>query len=92
MSWDTSPLASHLLLFKDQSPKTEEDREFMAKVPYASAIESLMYAMVCTISDIAHAVGVVSKFMSNPKKAHWEAVKWILRYLQGTIEKCLSFG
>ena len=30
--------------------------------------------------------------MSNPGKAHWEAVKWILRYLRGTTGKCLYFG
>ncbi|KAL9254347.1 Retrovirus-related Pol polyprotein from transposon TNT 1-94-like protein [Drosera capensis] len=51
-----------------------------------------MYAMVCTRPDIAHAVGVVSRFLSNPGKQHWEAVKWILRYLKGTSKLCLSFG
>ena len=40
----------------------------MSKVPYASAIGSLMYAVVCTRLDIAHAVKVVSKFMSRPRK------------------------
>jgi hypothetical protein len=40
----------------------------MSKVPYASAIENLMYAMVRTRPDIAHAVGVVSRYMSNPGK------------------------
>ena len=34
-------------------------------MPYASIIGSLMYVMVCTRSGIAHAVGVVSWFMSN---------------------------
>ena len=88
----STPLASHFRLSKDQSPQTDEDKEYMAKVPYASAIGSLMYAMVCTRPDIGHAVGVVSRYMSNPGKVHWEAVKWILRYLQGTINKCLYFG
>lgn len=45
------------------------------RVPYASAVGSLMYAMVCTRPDLAHAVGVVSRFLSNPGKKHWEAVK-----------------
>ena len=40
----------------------------MSKVPYASAIGNLMYAMVCIRPDIAHAVGVVSRFMSRPRK------------------------
>jgi ATP-binding cassette subfamily B (MDR/TAP) protein 1 len=51
-----------------------------------------MYAMVCTRPDIAHAVGVVSRFASNPGKQHWEAVKWILRYLRGTAEVPVWFG
>ena len=29
--------------------------------------------------------------MSNPGKQHWEAVKWIMRYLKGSSETCLSF-
>ena len=50
-----------------------------------------MYAMVCTRPDIAHAVGVVSRFLENPGKEHWEAVKWILTYLRGTTRDCLCF-
>ena len=64
----------------------------MRKIPYASAVGSLMYAMVCTRQYIAHLVGFVSIFLSNPRKQHWEAVKWILRYLKGTIHHCLCFG
>lgn len=86
-----TPLGSHLKLSKKQSPKTDEDVEEMAKVPYASAVGSLMYAMVCTRPDIAHAVGVVSRFMSNPGKEHWEGVKWLLRYLKDTSEVALCF-
>lgn len=85
-------LASHSRLSKGQSPQTEEEKDSMAKAPYASAIGSLMYAMVCTRPDIGHAVGVVSRFMSSPGKAHWEAVKCILRYLRGTTDECLYFG
>ena len=44
----------------------------MALVPYASAVRSLMYAMVYTRPDIAHAVGVVSRYMANPGKEHWK--------------------
>ena len=87
----STPLGSHFKLSKEQSPKTEEERDHMSKVPYVSAIGSLMYAMVCTRPDIAHAMGVVSRFMSRPGKQHWEAVKWILRYLNGSLDACLCF-
>ena len=42
-------------------PTTKEEKKEMAKVLYFSAVGSLMYAMVCTRPDIAHAVGVVSR-------------------------------
>ena len=64
----------------------------MIKIPYASTVGSLMYAMVCTWSDIRYAIGVVSRFMSNPGREHWVVVKWILRYLKGTSSVCLRLG
>ena len=84
-------LGLHFRLSKEQSPKTEEERAYMAKVSYASAIGSLMCVMVCTRPNIAQAVGAVSRYMNNPGKLHWEAVKWILRYLRGTTGKALCF-
>ena len=87
----STPLGVHFRLSKEQSPKTEEEHAYMAKVPYASSIGSLMYVMVCTRPDIAQAVGAVSRYMNNPGKLHWEAVKWILRYLRGTTSKALCF-
>ena len=47
--------------------------------------------MVCTRLDIAQAVDVVSKYMANPGKEHWNAVKWILRYLKGTKDLGILF-
>jgi hypothetical protein len=64
----------------------------MSRVPYSSTVGSLMYAMVCTRPDIAHAVGVVRRYMKNPCKEHWEEVKCILRYLRGTATHALCFG
>ena len=63
----------------------------MSKVPYALSISSLMYVMVCTRLNNAHAMGVVSRYMSNPGKHHQEVVKWIMRYLKGTSDTCLCF-
>ena len=86
------PLASHFRLSSELCPKTQDEKDFMNNVPYKSAVGSLMYAMVSTRPDIAHVVGVVSRYMSNPGKPHWEAVKWILRYLKGTSDYVLCFG
>ncbi|GJS21072.1 retrovirus-related pol polyprotein from transposon TNT 1-94 [Tanacetum coccineum] len=68
------------------------DVERMSKVPYANTVQSLMYLMVCTRPDIAYAVSVVSKYLANPGKNHWEAVKWILKYLRGTTNVGLVYG
>jgi len=64
----------------------------MSHVPYVNAVGNLMYAMVCTRLDISHAVGVVSRFMAKPDKEHWQAVKWVLRYLRGTRDHCIVFN
>ena len=86
------PLPSYLKLSKADCPKDEMEINAMKGIPYASACGSLMYAMVATRPDIAYAVGVVSRYMSNPGKAHWEAVKCVFRYLKGTQRKCLCYG
>ena len=72
------PLANNFSLSKDQCIETNKDKDFMAKAPYVSAIRSLMYAKICTRPDITHAVGTVSRFMSNPGKHHWKQLR---RYL-----------
>ena len=86
------PLAGHFKLSSSQCPTSDEEKNEMQKIPYASAVGYLMYAMVCTRPDIVHAVGVVSRFLSDPGKEHWATVKWILRYLQGTSKMSLCFG
>ncbi|CAL1379209.1 unnamed protein product [Linum trigynum] len=75
----STPLGGHFKLSVKHCPTSDEEKEAMKNVPYASVVGSLMYVMVCTRPDIAHAVGIVSRFLSNPGKEHWRAVKWILR-------------
>ncbi|XP_072074399.1 secreted RxLR effector protein 161-like [Arachis hypogaea] len=73
-------------------PSSEAERMEMSRVPYASAVGSLMYAMICTRPDIAQAIVVVSRFMVDPGKEHWNVVKRILRYIKGTSNVALCFG
>ncbi|KAK9211123.1 hypothetical protein WN943_000497 [Citrus x changshan-huyou] len=86
-----TPLAPHFKLGSSSCPKSQEKRDYMARVPYASAVGSLMYAMVCTRPDISQAVSMVSRYMHDPGKSHWLTVKWILRYLYGTVDVGLLF-
>ncbi|KAL1565166.1 secreted RxLR effector protein 161-like protein [Salvia divinorum] len=87
----TIPLAQQFKLSKDQSPNDEDQRKEMNKIPYASIIGSVMYAMVCTRPDLGHAISVVSRFMADPGIEHWHALKWILRYLKGTTDYGILF-
>ena len=64
----------------------------MRRIPYASAVGSLMYAMLRTRPDICYAVGVVSRFQSNPGPEHWVAVKHILKYLRRTRDYMLVYS
>ncbi|MCO5608820.1 hypothetical protein L7F22_063037 [Adiantum nelumboides] len=82
----------YMKLSRVDCPKFDVEKAEMAKVSYASACGSLMYAMVATKPDIALAVGVVSRFMSNPGKEHQKVVKGVLQYLAGTKDKCICFG
>lgn len=48
---------------------THEERGCMSKIPYTSAIRSLMYMMICTRPDIVYVVSVVSRYQSSPDKS-----------------------
>ncbi|XP_042035235.1 secreted RxLR effector protein 161-like [Salvia splendens] len=63
----------------------------MDRIPYASIIGSIMYTMVCTRPDLAHAKSVVSRFMADPGIEHWHALKWLMRYLKGTTDYAIVF-
>ena len=63
----------------------------MKNIPYSNLVGGFMYTMVCCRPDIAHVVGLVSHYMHNPGKEHWQTAKWILRYLHGTRDVSLCF-
>ena len=50
-----------------------------------------MYCAVCTRPDIAYAVSVATRFLSDYGKQHVKYVKRIIRYLAGTTSYCLQF-
>jgi hypothetical protein len=85
------PIPIGVKLSANQCPKIEEEEEEMSHVMYASALASLMYAMVCTRSYIAHAVGVLSRYMSKPRKEHWTTIKRVFMYLHGTTSYGLCY-
>ncbi|KAH9714593.1 hypothetical protein KPL71_020713 [Citrus sinensis] len=88
----STPLPVNFKLSSSMCPSNEVERKEMSRVPYASAVGSLMFAMICTRPDIAQAVGAVSRYMANPGGEHWIAVKRILRYIRGTSGVALCYG
>jgi len=87
----STPFDYNQKISSKMSPKTDDERKEMADVPYMQAIGCLLYAAQITRPDICYAVNVLSRFGTNPGKAHWQAVKRVLRYLKGTLDKGLIF-
>ena len=86
------PVLQGVKLSKTQCPTTAEDRENMKDVPYASAIGSIMYAMLCTRPNVCLAIRLAGRYQSNPRVDHWTAVKNILKYLKNTKDMFLVYG
>ena len=77
--------------FKLASVQDDSECIDTVKTPYSSAVGSVMYAMISTRPDLAYAIGLVSRFMSIPGSVHWEAVKWLLRYIKGSHDLSLVY-
>ncbi|KAJ9546459.1 hypothetical protein OSB04_019002 [Centaurea solstitialis] len=86
------PMQHGIVLSKTQCHVSSQDQDKMKSVPYASAIGSIMYAMLCTRPDVAYSVSVTSRYQQNLGEPHWVAVKNILKYLRRTKEMFLVFG
>ena len=80
------------ILSKTQCPKSADEKSRMSMIPYASAIGSIMYAMICTRPDVAYALSMTSRYQSNPGESHWRSVKNILKYLKRTKDYFLVYG
>ena len=72
------PVLQGVKLSKTQSPTTAEDRKRMKVIPYASAIGSIKYAMLCTRSIVYPTLILAREYNSDLGVDHWTAVKIIL--------------
>jgi hypothetical protein len=80
------------ILSTDQSPSTSDETNEMGDIPYQRGIGSLMYAATSTCPDITFPIMILSQFMHNPGRIHWEVVKDVIRYLKGTADLTLTLG
>jgi transposase InsO family protein len=86
------PMSAYAAYLSSQhSPQTAQERQRMTMVPYRELVGSLQYLAVATRPDIAAAVSVLSRFLSNPGESHWRAAKDVLRYVKGTRTMGLQY-
>lgn len=71
-----------------QNQRSESDR----KIPYREAIGSLLFAARVCRPDIEFAVNYASHFLSCYDDTHWQVVKKIMRYLNGTRDFGIVYG
>ncbi|KAJ8753518.1 hypothetical protein K2173_022759 [Erythroxylum novogranatense] len=72
------PMSHGIKLSKKDYPTSDKELERMSKIPYASAIGSIMYAMLCTRPDVSYALSIT--------------IKNILKYLRRTKDMFLVYG
>ncbi|KAL1939017.1 hypothetical protein VTO73DRAFT_10277 [Trametes versicolor] len=90
----STPMDASERLTSDQAPKTPDDIEYMRRrrTVFPSAVGTLMHIATHTRPDIAKAVQSVARFMANPGKPHWRAMKRIFQYLNATRHYALTVG
>ncbi|CAA7016171.1 unnamed protein product [Microthlaspi erraticum] len=92
------PLSSPMIVrsldvLKDPFRPRENNEDVLGpEVPYLSAIGALMYLASHTRPDISFAVNLLARFSSCPTRRHWNGIKHIFRYLQGTKDMGLFFS
>ncbi|GJZ75865.1 retrotransposon protein, putative, ty1-copia subclass [Tanacetum coccineum] len=84
------PMQEKLRLSKSQGASTPAELKRMQDVPYASAVSSIMYAVRCTLPDVAFAQNITSRFQQNLGDLHWTTVKNIMKYLRNTKDMFLT--
>jgi len=78
-----SPFQVGFKLSIEMFPKSNEEKNYIARVSYARDVVSLMYAILCRRPYISHLIIVVIRFMYDLGNEYWMVVKIILMYLQG---------
>ena len=72
------PVTRRDMLSLLQCPKNDLSKEQMKEISYASIVENLMYAQVCTHLDVAYVIGKLDRYLCNPGIDHWKAAKKVM--------------
>ena len=90
-SFENAPIVKGDGFSKGQCLHNDIKRDQMKVVLYSSIVGSLMYAQVCTRLDIAFVVGVLGRYLSDPRQSNWKEAKKVLRNLPGTKDLMLTY-
>jgi len=88
----TTPVGAQFKLKSVQEGEESAEHSYMKNIPYSNCVGSCMYAMISTRPDIAHGVSLISRFMSKPSREHWQAAKWLVRYIKGSLNMKMVFS
>jgi hypothetical protein len=86
------PMDMQAHLHSDQTPSSMTKLTVMCDMPYHKAVGALNWAALATHPNITFTVSTVVHFTTNPRPVHWDAIKWIYRYLAGTLDVWLVYG
>ena len=78
------PIGQRISLSKSDCLTISQERKCMSRISYASTVGSIIYVMICTQSNVAYSLRVVSKYQFDPSENHCKIVKTILKYLRNT--------
>lgn len=79
-----TPMVEEIDGFSVSAPSDKAMRAKMIHIPSRQLVGSLLYLCSHTCSDPSFFVGILSRFVSDPMKVHWNAGRRILRDLVGT--------
>ena len=85
-----TPMREKPVLSQDMCPDSDPTNKDKTVFPYASAIGSLLYLRL-TRPDILVAISILARFMKNPQRKHWDAVKDVFKYLKGSRNRGLMY-
>ena len=74
----------------ENSPEREQMRDKQSM--YSTVIGALLYLVACTRPDLANAVSILARFVSNPALVHYQALQRVLVYLRDTTHAELSYS
>jgi hypothetical protein len=83
-----TPMETTIRISKDDSPKTPNDD---IRTQYQQILGSLLFAGIMTRPDLANACAQLGRVMSSPGQLHLDALKRVLRYVKGTLDKGIQF-